>query len=201
MAKRPFALELVTGPAAEPVGFEEAKLHIKSEADENADDTLIQRMIAAAREWAEDYTNRALMTQTWRYKTDYFPYYGDGCPDGFAIRLPKPPLQAVSSIKYYDTNGALQTLPAPDYIVDKASEPGFIFPAVDKSWPSTQSGRPHAVEVEFVCGYADLTAVPNKIALGLMMYLMHFYRHRGDENVPPCEAAERLCYPLRIFNV
>lgn len=206
MSHRPYALELVSVDGEQPVEFfTEAKRHLKGSDDDDSDDGLIKLYLDAAADWAESYTNRALALQTWRIKLDCFPYYGDGGDSRQGIKLPKPPLQAVSEIKYYDTAGVLTTLSSADYEVDKTSAPGMIFPAYNKSWPAAQD-RPHAVQVLFQCGYLKAADIPSAIKAAVLLQLGHLYEHRetvviGAQPFEVPQSAERLCLPLRILNV
>ena len=66
-------LTLATEPTAEPVTLAEAKTHCR--VDTSDDDTYITTLIKAARLYTEEATNRALITQTWDWYFDSFPYY------------------------------------------------------------------------------------------------------------------------------
>lgn len=95
-------LVLVTAPALEPLERSDVKDHLRITATDEHD--LLDAMIVAARRYAEDIgTHRQLLTATWRRTLDHFPA---------VIELPRPPLQAVTSIKYVDSNGTIQTLGA-----------------------------------------------------------------------------------------
>lgn len=119
-------------PIVEPVTLAEAKDHLNvtnigSPATTSPDDTLITALIQAAREHAEIYTNRSFVSQTWKLLMDDFP--------SWELRLSKPPLISVTSIKYYDTDNVQQTLVAnTDYTVDIFSEPGWVVPS-SSGWP------------------------------------------------------------------
>jgi uncharacterized phiE125 gp8 family phage protein len=144
-------LKLITAPDEEPVFLEEAKIFCRVDGDD--EDQLIEAIIIAAREMAEQRTKRALITQIWDLSIDEFPS---------EIVLPYPPLQSVTYVKYVDTDGVLQTLASSNYTVDIASEPGRIVPAYGITWPSTRC-QINAVTVRFVCGYLDAEAVPEAI--------------------------------------
>src|SRR5690554_6904374 len=123
-----WALVRVTQPAEEPVTLVEAKTHLRVDATD--EDALISSLIASAREHVEAFQLRALVTQTWRLSLDRFPR-------GRVIRLPRPPLQSVTSITYTDPGGAQQTLSNTLYDVDTDSEPGRIVLKDDADWPDT----------------------------------------------------------------
>ena len=123
-------LVLVTPPAVEPVSLDELKAHLRINADQNDEDALLQHYLTTARKYAENYTWRAFITQTWRVSFDCFP-----CK----IEVPRPPLQEVTSIQYVDTAGDTQTLDEDLYQVDADSQPGRIIPAYGQSWPSIRN--------------------------------------------------------------
>lgn len=93
------ALFLVMAPSIEPVSLAEAKAHLRVEV--NDENSLIQTLITAARQYVETATRRALLQQTWDDKLDAFP-----CG---AIVLPLSPVTSVTSITYLDTAGVSQT--------------------------------------------------------------------------------------------
>lgn len=98
-----YGLTVVTEPTAEPVTLDEAKAHLRVEFEN--DDLTIKALITAARKYCETVTKRALVTQTLRLTRDAFP----GACEDWAFRLPRPPLQSVSSIKYATDEGRART--------------------------------------------------------------------------------------------
>lgn len=160
------------GPASEPVTLAEAKAHLRVEATLTDEDELITSLIQAAREQVEDLTHRQLITATWNLRLDGFP--------DWAISLPRPPLQAVNSIKYYDTEGTLvETLAEDtDFLVDAASFVARIVPVPGGAWPATQD-RPGAVIINYDAGYGDDAAdVPAKIRQAMLLLIGHLYENR-----------------------
>lgn len=194
----PYSLELVTAPEEEPVNVTEARDWLRMHEDITDDDDLIQQLIKTAREISENITNRALITQTWKVYFERFPYP--------AIRMPKPPLASVTHVKYYDTNGTLQTLAVTtDYVVNAKATPGVIVPAYGKYWPSTR-GVPNAVEIQFVTGYGLPAAVPHTIKAAIKTLVGHLYEHResvliGLSATEVPQSAQWLLYPYRIIPV
>jgi uncharacterized phiE125 gp8 family phage protein len=134
-------LTLITPPDGEPVVATEAIDHLRLEAD-TEEDALIASLVTSAREIIETQTGRALITQTWELTLDRFPCgtvgYGASWVRTTQIQLPKPPIQSVTSVKYIDTDGVLQTLASTEYTVDTTSMRGRIVPAWGKVWPSTR---------------------------------------------------------------
>jgi uncharacterized phiE125 gp8 family phage protein len=166
-------LTLLTAPSSEPFTLGEAKEHLR-ESDSTQDST-ITSLITAAREYAEGFTRRALITQSWRLSIDSFPLNG-------VIRLPMPPLVAVNSVKYTDLSGAEVTLDPSQYYVDKASLPGKIDRAYMVIWPLTRC-IPNAVRIEFDCGFGDANAVPEGIKAAMKLMLSHWYENREPVNI------------------
>src|SRR5689334_22352804 len=103
------SIVIVTPPGSEPVTLQEAKDWCRGPT--SADDTLITSLITVARRYVEKITSRALITQTWDYWLDCFPgsnWYMlrtvmPALWDCWELRVPRPPLQSISSIKYIDT--------------------------------------------------------------------------------------------------
>jgi uncharacterized phiE125 gp8 family phage protein len=175
-------LVLFSGPPTEPLALQEVKDHLR--VTETADDGLITTLITAARQHVDGkdgWLGRALITQTWDMKIDRFPAWCDSSLDAWrravAIRVPLPPLQSVTSVKYLDTAGAEQTLDPSKYVVHVSEEPGLIAPAFGQTWPTTRD-QLEAVTVRFVAGYgASADAVPATLKLGLKALVAHFYEN------------------------
>src|SRR5215469_16680870 len=79
------SFSLVTPPAVEPVLLADAKGQAR--IDTTDDDTLVTNLITGARQWAERYTGRAFITQTWQMALDLWPgiddaYWWDGMRQG-----------------------------------------------------------------------------------------------------------------------
>jgi uncharacterized phiE125 gp8 family phage protein len=136
-----------TGPTAEPISLAEAKLHCRAE-DTEAEDSEIRILIAAARRYAENATNRVLVTQSLRATLPCLPKQ---------INL-RAPLRKVTSISYLDTANAPQTLAPADYVVDSSEMPGIVVPAYGSCWPSTYI-HPQSVKADFIAGYVTPFAV------------------------------------------
>lgn len=164
------ALQLQTAPTAEPISLAEAVAHLKP--NEGAvESERISMLITAVRQLAEQELGRSLMPQTWRKTLDEFPE---------AIRLDMPPITAITSVKYYDEDETLITLASSDYQLDSESDPGWLVPAADLTWPATKQ-RANAVEVVYTAGYANAGAVPAAIKQWMLIHLRAFYDHPGGD--------------------
>ena len=191
------SLLVYTEPTVEPVTFDEAKSFCRIDTSENDDNTLLTALIKAAREWCQGYTNRTFTATTYTQTLDYFP----DCNG--AIRLGNPPIQSVTHLKYYDTNGTQQTWSSSNYSVDTASEPGRIILAYNTVWPSYRDIE-NAIEVRYVAGYASAAVVPQSIKQAMLLLVGQMYEYREPEitgtiisNVE--FAVESLLNPFRLY--
>lgn len=160
-------LTVVTAPATEPITTAEAKSYLR--LDTSDDDTLIGDLITSARQALEIDLRRTLVSTT-------FDEYWDSWPD--VIRPAQPPLVSVTSVKYYDDDGALQTIDSANYRVDVASVPGRITRIATFEWPALQSERENAIVVRHVSGYGAAAAVPQAIKLMIRWLVAHAYEMR-----------------------
>lgn len=152
-------LQLVTPPSAEPISLTLVQAHVKQ--DPGNDDTILSFLIGAARQYAENRTQRSLLTTRWKLVLDAFPgpslfgvpYGQDFSLPAHAILLPRNPVIQVVSVGYTAMDGSAQVMPTTDYIADLACEPARITPVFGKIWPITlpQIG---SVQVTFDAGYA-----------------------------------------------
>jgi len=187
------SIVVTTPPAIEPVTLAEAKMNSRISVSE--DDALVEAMITTAREWAEMFTRRAFITQTITWSMDGFPACG-------IFFVPRPPLQSVTSVKYYDIDGVQQTISSGDYQVDTLSAPGRVAEEPDYSWPSVEAERLNAVEMIYPAGYGDAASdVPERAKQAIKLLVGHWYENREDtvekmlRNIP--KGAEYLLYSLK----
>lgn len=168
-----------TPPAIEPLTLDQAKDHLRVDQDVNDDDAIIASLIVAAREYAEAYTHRALITQEWQLTLDEFPrahHYAERMPREF--RLPKPKLQSVGSITYVDDSDVTQTLDPALYIVDATSVTGRIALVRHACWPWAWR-QANSVTVPFTCGYGDTADdVPAAIKQAMLLSIGSWYENR-----------------------
>lgn len=153
-----------TAPTAEPVSVEDFLLHSRIDATDEL--TGINRYLTAAREWAETATGRQLMTATFDLYLDRWPQSENagefGTTSYSIIRIPRPPLQSVSFVKYVNTGGTLTTISSSNYTVDTYTEPGRVYPSYGNYWPAFRS-QPNTIQIRFVAGYTSALLVPEGI--------------------------------------
>lgn len=194
------SLVRTTQPAVEPVSLADAKLHLR--IDSTAEDDLIQNLVATARAWCEDYTDRTFVMTQWTMRLDSF--YGQvGSPVQFGLRadghniegrqgtvpnldveLPRPPMMQAGTatavtITYTPNAGAsTATLAAAEYRVDRQATPGVCRPLYGKTWPSHLVDQ-NSTTVTWWAGYgSDGSAVPPAAKSAILMLVAHLWRNR-----------------------
>jgi len=153
--------------------------------DGSEDDTLIDNLIAAAVTDIEEYLWRGFGESTWELELDEWI-------DEIVIR--KNPIQSVSSVTYWDTDNASQTLATSEYKVFKGV-PGLI---ILDSKPGLYD-RIDAVKVTFTAGEST---VPESIKTAVLQMVAHMYENRGEDEEIHLEEGyvnkvKNRIYPLR----
>lgn len=185
-------IKVITPPTEEPITLPEAKANLRVFGSD--DDTDITRMIRAARQMAEERLNRALMPQVLAF--------GVGALCG-PLRVPRPPLRQIDSIRYIDTDGVEQTIVGTIYWVDDFVEPPTISPAYGTPWPTARA-QASAVTVQYQAGYADAASVPEPIRQWMLLAINAFYEHRSaiateQTYALPEEFACWLLQPYKVY--
>jgi uncharacterized phiE125 gp8 family phage protein len=186
------SLKLKTAPVAEPVTLADMQsvMGVHDPAD-TLRDSVIQGRITAARMMAEEFTRKAILSQTWELYADLFAPYFDL----------KMNLQEVVSVKYIDTDGIQQTLTADQYLVDTVH--GCLYPAHGVTWPSVRSQH-NAVVIEHVAGYGpNATDVPQNVLEAIKFLVAHWENYQpgieGARITTIPYAVEQLLRPERDF--
>lgn len=138
--------------------------------DEN---TLIDRLITAARRRAENYLNRRFVTQTWDWMLDEAPT----C-DSF--RLPWPPLQSITHIKYLPTDGStLASYSSTNYhVATPTNQPAYVKLNPGSAWPSVID-KLDSFQIRMVLGYGAASAVPDTIKQAVCLMVGSLYKNRA----------------------
>lgn len=163
------AIKVITPPSSEPVTLTQAKS--QSRVDISTDDTLLNSYIAAARRYCERVDWRAYMTQT-------LEVWLDEWPSGNVLTIPRPPLQSVTYIKYYDEDSVEATFSSAAYYVDTVSEPGRVMLKSDYDWPSATLREVNGVVVRFIAGWTSADNVPETIRQAILLVIGHWYENR-----------------------
>ncbi len=96
-----------TMPTDYPVTRTEALLFLKQNAG-TPDDSLVDDLIAMATQEVELITEHQLQTAT------SIQYFDGFSRDGF-LKLKRPPVNSITSVKYLDTDGTEQTIASSNY--------------------------------------------------------------------------------------
>jgi uncharacterized phiE125 gp8 family phage protein len=159
----------VVPPDEEPVGIDELKAQARIVGDE--DDALLWQKITTAREQAEEFTRRSLMTQTLDV------WYSDWDAIGL-FELPRGPIQSITGIFMYD---GLSSSPTVYETVDTAIYSLIGDDVVVQDWLPTYRTR-RGIRIRVVAGYGDDPEdVPASIREGILEYAAWMYEHRIGE--------------------
>lgn len=163
-------LQLITAPATEPITLAEAKLHLRVDGED--ENSLITAQIAAARQAAENFMGRSIISQTWRGVLDAWP-------TSDVVELRRPWVRSITAVRYIDVAGTQQTLPNTEYrLVDRGEDDyGRLQPAFGKSWPGVRDDAA-VIEIDFVTGWASAGAVPESIKAAIKFLVGHLYANR-----------------------
>lgn len=180
--------KVTTEPTAEPLSLQEVKEYLR--VDDATDERVVQPLIIAARQFAEEHMNRALMQQTITLSLDAVVDQDEPLHEGMRtapdlnyyknyLVLPKSPVQSVTSVKTYDDNDTATTMATTKYYVDTVREPARVVLRTGETFP-TALRVANAIEVVYVAGYTSAYAVPEPIRLGMLQHIAYMYEHRGD---------------------
>lgn len=126
------------------------------------EDTLIQAYIDLAIEQAELYTNRQLAPATYELLNDEL------LTD---FRLPKNPIQSITSVEYMDDTGVYQVFSADEYYLYEDAGVGYIH---FDTLPSYMDHK-QAIKITFVSGYEN---VPESIINWMRIKVSTMYENR-----------------------
>jgi uncharacterized phiE125 gp8 family phage protein len=178
-------------PTVEPVLLADAKTYLRLPSDQTSEDAMLAMLIRSARIYAETYTGRSFITQSWSLVLDSFPSYGMSGNDWGvvyshprqAVLLERGPVQSVTSIVYTSMAGTTVTVTspgAPDYAIDLSGPVGRITPGFGKVWPIPLP-QIAAVAINYVAGYGGSQAsVPDGIEQWILMRVATIYENREE---------------------
>lgn len=161
---------VTTEPTSEPVTLDELKDSMRITGCDF--DTDLTQLLTHCRKQAEQDSMRKFITQT-------VTLYMDEFPEEDEIELRLMPISAVSSVKYYDTNGTLQTFSSSSYWTNLIEAPPEICLKSGYSWPLTQLERPNAIEIALTCGYGARSAVHVAAKLAIKELASHIWNNCG----------------------
>jgi uncharacterized phiE125 gp8 family phage protein len=162
-------IKIITPPAIEPLTLDEAKAQCRVDID--TDNALLAMLISVARDTCERIAWRAFLTQT-------IELWLDAWPASNSIVLPRPPLQSVTKIEYYDIDDIKATVSSAIYAVDTIAEPGKVWLKYNQAWPTTSLREHNAICVTYVAGWTNPADVPQSARQAMLMLVGHWYENR-----------------------
>lgn len=179
-------LKLITAPTTAPAWLNDISDHLRGVAE----DDLLAAYRDTAVSWVEDVTGLQMLTATYEGYLDKFETH---------IRIPRPPLQSITSITYFDANNTEQRLSTDDYYLDNAEKatPARVYiPEI----PTTYN-RPNAVKITFVAGFGDSADVPERGKQIVRMLVADLYRNRESQgkDMFKNETYEALLNSLKVW--
>jgi uncharacterized phiE125 gp8 family phage protein len=182
------ALVRTTEPAIPVVTTEEVKLY--GRITSSALNSMLSDLVVSATDEVEKTTNRALITQTWKYVIGGF--------ESICVKLPKAPLQSITSIRYVDANGNLQDLDSSLYQVSTLIEPGEIRLKPGCMWPVLGVGYAEPVTITYVVGYGNTAeSVPKRIRQAIIALSVYWHDNGMEAGVP--EGIRRALDNYQVF--
>jgi uncharacterized phiE125 gp8 family phage protein len=187
------ASRITSAPSVEPVTASELRVYLKMDSTQLPDATA-NELIEEARQFIEDATGLALITQSWQLNLDHWPDGGDvwwsGVRQGHrsiihngagVIDIPRWPMQSVTSVKTYDESGNETAVTVADtFDVDAQSTPARVALQRGATWPTAMRAV-NAIEMVYVAGYGDAaTDVPAPLKRAVKQLAAQLYTSRGD---------------------
>ena len=159
-------LTLVTPPAVEPVSLTQLKQQARIPYPDS--DQILDLYRIAARERIEKYLRRALITQTWDFKSDWGPAW---------VELPWPNLISVNNV--YTTSLDNVETPVPTSVWIQDVEHNLMGLNIGNVWPLHRAKA--GFRVNFTCGYGPTPAsVPATIRRYILALATAMEGNRGD---------------------
>ncbi len=155
-----------------PVSVSELKDHLNVAQNDVTQDAKIESLIIAAKERLERDIDRILITSTFLWNGPCFSN---------PLRINLKPVTNVLSVRYYDSDGTLQTLDPSEYRYIQSSQE--IVPAVGGEFPVSMKDMPDSVQVEFTAGYgADADCQPRLIKSAIKLCVGKWFYDPAQES-------------------
>lgn len=197
------SFNIITPPSTFPVTLALVKLHLRLTT--TTDDDYLNLLIAAASDYVEQETRRALCTQTIEAFFDapkqrvggQDSEWWDGIKQGSIIsdqanylELPRPNLQSITEIVSYDDSDNETVFAASNYYADTSAKPGRVVLRPGSIWP-VGIRNANGIKVTYEAGYGDAdTDVPALLRQAMLEIVGEWYENRtsvgGDfPELPP----------------
>ena len=189
-------LKEITAPTSEPISLSLARLHLRLDTSgspaSHPDDAIVQSLITAVRQNAEDYTGLKIASGTFEVRADSF--------DDLEISLQTWPVSGITSVSYVDLDGATQTLASSEYTLDTYTRPARL--KATTTFPAAKE-----VTVRFTAGFTDGQSpnqypFPKSIESAMLLMLGHLYDNReAVSNIQSYERPLGATYLLNPYRI
>jgi len=112
------------------------------------------------------------------------------------IDLDARPVRSITSISYYDTDNASQTVSASDYTLDNFGRVPRIRFRPEYTFPDLYDDRPRPIVIIMVMGY-QASDLPSDIRQAIRYMVADMYQHRDNPVRDKVSAIDRI---VRRFN-
>lgn len=144
-------------------------------------------LISAAREWCEEYQNRAYISQEFELALDSFPMG--------PLPLPRPPLISIEEVRYLGSDDQFHVL-SNGFTADDYSQPAKLLMTTK---PSNFKNGLTSFRVRYKAGYgAAASSIPEKVKQAIMILTVHWYLNGRCE---PPEAVKYLLSGERVVGL
>ena len=151
---------VLTNITEEPVSLEDMKTYLRTIlGDTSEDEAVIIPVIAAAREYCEGVTGRAIAQQEIELVLDTLEHF---------IPLPKPPIIDVTRVIYKDEDENVHEIT--DYVVDTIKGIVYI-----PNLPQEKLYQFSPIHIFYNAGYTD---VPKMLRQAVLLVGAHWYENR-----------------------
>lgn len=187
-------------PLQEPVSLGQVKSFLK--VDDESDDSLIEDIIKAARQFVEDFTGQSLLEQHWQLKI--FPKANlkfsmltilrpTVC--GVSLRLPKVPIIDIEKVWIQYNSQKSYTLSENMYRLEgDACNAQLVIPSIHLG--------EYPLNIHYKAGYGENpTTIPPLFIQAILMKCAELYENRGDQiSIIQPSAIEQLLKPYKILH-
>ena len=177
-----YGLSIYTAATTTPITIDEALAQLRVDSTEGF--PYIRGLVRKAVRFIEETEDRTLVNTGRQMSLDEFP-----CGASL-IKIPRSPVQAITSIVYINSTGGNTTMPSSDYLVQTNRMPGRIAPIYGGSWPTARE-QIGSVTITYQAGYGGSTAsstqsveaVPETDKHVIALLVAHWFENREPVNI------------------
>jgi len=188
-------------PEALPVTLAELKAHLRREADETAEDLLLQSYLNGAVDHLDGRhgaLGRCLVDQDWSAYAERPERLPCGRP-GFRLELGPIRNDLLVRVRYWSGGELLEVDPGHFRVEQERLEEASVVAAPGASWPSADPVR-NAWRVDFTAGYGGPEAVPEALRAAILLLAADLDGDRSGKTLASLNdnpTVERLVAPYR----